>query len=43
MLALVAYTGVGQSREAFTTSPELTTNGIKLVFLVQLIYCKGNI
>lgn len=28
MLALVAYTGVGQSREAFTTSPELTTNGM---------------
>ena len=27
MLALVAYTGVGGSREAFTTSPELTTNG----------------
>lgn len=27
MLALVAYTGAGQSREAFTTSPELTTNG----------------
>lgn len=27
MLALVAYTGVGQSRQAFTTSPELTTNG----------------
>ncbi|MFR5073242.1 MAG: hypothetical protein ACLTDS_14455 [Bianqueaceae bacterium] len=28
MLALVAYTGAGQSRQAFTTSPELTTNGI---------------
>ena len=28
MLALVAYTGAGQSREAFTTSPELTTNGM---------------
>ena len=28
MLALVAYTGAGQSREAFTTSPELTTGGI---------------
>ncbi len=28
MLALVAYTGTGQSREAFTTSPELTTNGM---------------
>ncbi len=28
MLALVAYTGIGQSREAFTTSPELTTNGM---------------
>lgn len=28
MLALVAITGVGQSREAFTTSPELTTNGM---------------
>lgn len=27
MLALVAYTGAGQSRQAFTTSPELTTNG----------------
>ena len=27
-LALVAYTGAGQSREAFTTSPELTTNGM---------------
>lgn len=28
MLALVAYTGAGQSQEAFTTSPELTTNGM---------------
>lgn len=28
MLALVAYTGAGQSHEAFTTSPELTTNGM---------------
>ena len=28
MLALVAYTGVGQSKQAFTTSPELTTNGM---------------
>lgn len=28
MLALVAYTGAGQSRQAVTTSPELTTNGI---------------
>ncbi len=28
MLALVAYTGAGQSREVFTTSPELTTNGM---------------
>jgi len=28
VLALVAYTGVGQSREAFTTSPELTTQGM---------------
>lgn len=28
MLALVAYTGAGQSRAAFTTSPELTTNGM---------------
>ncbi len=28
MLALVAYTGVGQSEQAFTTSPELTTNGM---------------
>lgn len=27
-LSLVAYTGVGGSREAFTTSPELTTNGM---------------
>jgi len=27
MLALVAYTGAERSREAFTTSPELTTNG----------------
>lgn len=26
-LALVAYTGAGQGRQAFTTSPELTTNG----------------
>lgn len=28
MLSLVAYTGIGQSNEAFTTSPELTTNGM---------------
>lgn len=28
MLALVAYTGIGGSNEAFTTSPELTTNGM---------------
>lgn len=28
MLSLVAYTGVGQSDRAFTTSPELTTNGM---------------
>lgn len=28
MLALVAYTGVGQNKEGFTTSPELTTNGM---------------
>ena len=28
MLALVAYTGAGQSKQAFTTSPELTTNGM---------------
>lgn len=28
MLALVAYTGAGRSHEAFTTSPELTTNGM---------------
>lgn len=28
MLALVAYTGAGQRRQAFTTSPELTTNGM---------------
>lgn len=27
MLALVAYTGVGNSNEVFTTSPELTTDG----------------
>ncbi len=28
MLSLVAYTGAGQSRQAFSTSPELTTNGM---------------
>lgn len=28
ILALVAYTGAGQSRQAFTTSPELTTGGM---------------
>lgn len=28
VLSLVAYTGVGQSHEAFTTSPELTTQGM---------------
>ena len=28
MLALVAYTGAGQTNQAFTTSPELTTNGM---------------
>ncbi len=28
MLALVAYTGAGHSPEAFSTSPELTTNGM---------------
>ena len=28
VLSLVAYTGAGQSREAFTTSPELTTHGM---------------
>lgn len=28
MLALVAYTGAGHSNQAFTTSPELTTNGM---------------
>ena len=28
VLALVAYTGVGQAHEAFTTSPELTTQGM---------------
>ena len=28
MLALVAYTGAGQSNQAFTTSPELTTSGM---------------
>ena len=27
-LSLVAYTGVGRSNEAFSTSPELTTNGM---------------
>lgn len=28
ILSLVAYTGIGLSNEAFTTSPELTTNGM---------------
>jgi transcriptional regulator with XRE-family HTH domain len=28
ILSLVAYTGIGKSHEAFTTSPELTTNGM---------------
>ena len=28
ILSLVAYTGVGQSHQAFTTSPELTTQGM---------------
>ena len=28
MLSLVAYTGAGQSRESFSTSPELTTQGM---------------
>ena len=28
MLALVAYTGAGGSDQVFTTSPELTTNGM---------------
>ena len=28
ILSLVAYTGIGQSRETFSTSPELTTNGM---------------
>ena len=28
ILSLVAYTGIGQGHEAFTTSPELTTNGM---------------
>ena len=28
ILSLVAYTGIGQSDSAFTTSPELTTNGM---------------
>ena len=28
MLSLVAYTGIGNSVEAFSTSPELTTNGM---------------
>ena len=27
-LSLVAYTGIGGSNEAFSTSPELTTNGM---------------
>jgi hypothetical protein len=27
-LALVAYTGAGSAEGAFTTSPELTTNGM---------------
>lgn len=29
ILSLVAYTGVGQSDAAFTTTPELTTNGMR--------------
>lgn len=28
ILSLVAYTGIGATNEAFTTSPELTTNGM---------------
>jgi hypothetical protein len=28
ILSLVAYTGIGQTQEAFTTSPELTTSGM---------------
>lgn len=28
ILSLVAYTGIGQTHEAFSTSPELTTNGM---------------
>jgi len=28
MLSLVAYTGIGQGNEIFSTSPELTTNGM---------------
>lgn len=28
ILSLVAYTGIGHSRRAFTTSPELTTQGV---------------
>lgn len=28
ILSLVAYTGIGQANRAFTTSPELTTNGM---------------
>ena len=28
ILSLVAYTGIGQTHDAFTTSPELTTNGM---------------
>ena len=28
ILSFVAYTGIGQSKMAFTTSPELTTNGM---------------
>jgi len=27
-LSLIAYTGIGQTHEVFTTSPELTTNGM---------------
>ena len=27
-LSLIAYTGIGQTQEIFTTSPELTTNGM---------------
>ena len=37
ILSLVAYTGIGQSDAAFTTSPELTTNGMLLSVLGFLL------